>query len=234
METNNAPSDLQQEAAGSQWPPYSRRLPGGTPLKNILQAPMVFDSFSAGQKTKLRKHVAASVPAMSCAELDQFLCDLFAQDEVLTAYFRPTEIYLPQSAGALKTVLPFDLALLAAKRASAMPVLFPHERRLASLAALVYPCAIFHAADPSLRSMTRSDGKGREEDLSLLQQVLIEQPLRTLRCSNSVMAHTLSAALGSDVADDTEPHQVARLVSSVRLATVGIDRLWRGLPRQCD
>ena len=231
---SNSSTNLQQMPPGAhKWPSYSRRVPIGTPLKNILQAPLVFDGFSDGQKTKLRKHVAATVPVMPCAELDQFLCDLFAQDDVLTAYFRPTELYIPQSTGArLTTVLPFDVALAAATRAGAMPALFPHERRLASSAALVYPCAIFHAADPSLRSMTRSGPKGREQDLAMLRQVLIEEPLRSLRGTNSVMAHTLAAALGANAADECEPHQISRLVSSVKLATVGIDQLWRGQPRQ--
>lgn len=234
MEMGNSSTDLQQVPPEShQWPSYSRRLPIGTPLKNILQAPLGFDGFSDGQKTKLRKHIAATVPVMPCAELDQFLCDLFAQDDVLTAYFRPTELYIPQTTGArLKTVLPFDAALAAATRAGAMPALFPHERRLASLASLVYPCAVFHAADPALRSMTRSGPKGREQDLALLRQVLIEEPLRSLRRTNTVMAHTLAAALGANPADECEPHQLARLVSSVKLATVGIDQLWGGQPRK--
>lgn len=228
MQMDNSCSHLHPTTAGAQkWPPYSRRLPTGAPLKNILQA-SAFDSFSEVQKTKLRKHVAARVAPMPCAELDQFLCDLFAQDEVLTSYFRATDIYVPQSGGAvLKTVLPFDIALAAANRAGGMPALFPHERRLANLAALVYPCAIFHAADPSLCSTARS--KAREKDLELLRQVLIEEPLRALRRTNARMAHTLAAALGSSAAEDCEPHQVARLVSSVRAATVTIDQLWRGL-----
>lgn len=131
MEANNSSSQVHQDLKSvQQRPPYSRRVTIGTPLKYILQTPVVFDSFSEAQRAKLREHVAATVPTMPCAELDQFLFDVFAQDDVLTAYFRPTELYLPVKTGpALKTVLPFEIALAGARRAGAMAVLFPHERR---------------------------------------------------------------------------------------------------------
>jgi hypothetical protein len=221
---NPGPADHNQQTL-----PYARRLPRSSPLSSILQSALAFDAPSQAQKTKLRKHVARTVPAMPCAELEQFLCAMFEQDDLLAAYFRPTELYVPGAPAQLKTVLPFDVAMVAARRASVMPVLFPHERCLALLAALAYPSAMFHAADPSLRSLAHCRGAGREQDLNLLRQVLLKKPLRALRRRNSVLAATLAAALGFAASDECEPRQVARLVSSVRLATLNIDHLWRGL-----
>lgn len=192
-----------------------------------LQTTITFDRFTDAQKIRLREHVAAAAPAMPCAELEQFLCDVFAQADVLTAYFRPTGVYLSEAAPAVTTVLPFDIALAAAKRAGAMPVLLPHERRLASLAALVYPCATFYAADPSLPCPVPRSNRNRVDELRALRRVLLDDALRDLRRSNTVMAHTLRAALGVYEADDCDPQQVARLVSSITLATSHIDQMWR-------
>jgi hypothetical protein len=231
MDMNPSTSGLQPTANTQGWPAYARRMTQGSPLYRILQTALPFDGPTPAQKEKLRRHVARSVPPMPCPELEQFLCGMFAQDDRLAAYFRPTELYATadESSGLVR-VLPFEVALAAARRAAAMPVLFPHERRLAALAALAYPCAVFHAADPSLRSLA-SRGKGREEDLALLRQVLLADPMRTLRAKNSALAATLEAALGFGMSDECEPHQVSRLVSSVRLATISIDQAWRALPK---
>lgn len=227
----NRPSSPQPTTNIPNCPPYARRIAQGSPLSSMLQATLPFDGPSPAQKEKMRRHVARSVPAMACAELEQFLCGMFEQDDVLTAYFRPTELYATADASSgLVMVLPLDLALAAARRASVMPVLFPHERPLASLAALAYPCAVFHAADPSLRSLA-SRGKARDEDLALLREVLLAEPMRALRTKNTALAATLAAALGFGMSEECEPHQVSRLVSSVTLATIGIDQAWRALPR---
>jgi hypothetical protein len=163
---------------------------------------------------------------MLCGDLTQFVCGMFDQPHLVRAYFRPTTLAaLGSGIGRHGTVLPFEVALSGAKRAWAMPLLLRHERPVASVAALAYPCAIFLAADPSSRSYARCGGNAPAEELSLLRQILLDDSLRALRASNPQLGAALGAALG--VAHrECEDDQIARLVSSVRLATMAIDQLW--------
>ena len=154
---------------------------------------------------------------------------MFAQPDVVKAYFRPTPmLFRSVPHGATRMVLPFDHALRAAKRAGGMPVLWPQERGLAWLAAFVYPCGIFHEADPSLRYASRP-GKGAPAvALHRLRYELQQDPLRQLRRRNLALGDTLAAALGLDGSDQCDGEQVARLLTAVRLATVELDQAWRG------
>jgi len=166
---------------------------------------------------------------MPTPDMEEFLGQTFAQPEVVTAYFRPTPMVgrsVPPHA--TRMVLPFDHALRAAKRAAAMPVLWPQERGLAWLAAFVYPCGLFHGADPSLRHASGTRKGTPAQALHRLRYELLQDPLRQLRRRNLPLGDTLAAALGLDGSDQCDAEQVARLATAVRLATVELDQAWRG------
>lgn len=210
----------EQTLLGSLCTPSMSRIP------SILPPASAMDTDPAGPKDRLRQHVSRAMAPMLCAGLEQFLSAMFRQDHVLSAYFRPTQLG-GRGAGddQPEAVLPFDLALAAARRAWNMPSLLRHERPLASVAALIYPCAVFHAADPSLRSFARCGGNAPGEELLLLRQILLEDPLRALRARDPQLAAALGAALGF-AHSECEADQIARLVSSVRLATIDIEQRW--------
>lgn len=203
-----------------------RTTPSMSRTASIMSRANVMETEPASAKDRLRQHVVRAMAPMMCAGLEQFLCAMFRQDHVLSAYFRRAQLGA-RGAGAdqPETVLPFDVALAAARRAWNMPVLLRHERHLVSVAALCYPCAVFHAADPSLRSFARCGGNAPGEELLLLRQVLLEDPLRALRARDPQLAAALGAALGF-AHSECEADQIARLVSSVRLATIDIEQRW--------
>ena len=211
------------------WSGMPRQRPAPSPLIHILGGHADAGDFTEDQLDRLRRHVAVATPRMPVPEMDEFLGQMFAQPEVVTAYFRPTPMVgrsVPPHA--TRMVLPFDHALRAAKRAAAMPVLWPQERGLAWLAAFVYPCGLFHGADPSLRH-TPGPRKGAPADaLHRLRYELLQDPLRQLRRCNLALGDTLAAALGLDGSDQCDAEQMARLVTAVRLATVELDQAWRG------
>lgn len=103
-------------------------------------------------EASLREHAVRSMAPMLCGDLTQFVCAMFEQPHLVRAYFRPTTLLaLDSGIDRPRAVLPFEVALSGAKRAWAMPLLLRHERAVASVAALAYPCANFLAADPSSR-----------------------------------------------------------------------------------
>lgn len=227
-----APSRLATSGTGAltnAWAGMPRQRPAPSPLLHILGAHADAGDFNEEQLDRLRRHVAVTTPRMPVPEMEEFLGQMFAQPEVVTAYFRPTPMAdrsLPRNA--LRMVLPFEHALRAAKRAAAMPVLWPQERGLAWLAAFVYPCGLFHEADPSLRHVSARHKAAPTDSLSRLCYELLQDPLRQLRRRNLPLGDTLSAALGMDGADQCDAEQVARLVTVVRLATMDLERAWQG------
>ncbi len=119
------------------WSGMPRQRPATSPLTLILGGHADAGDFTEDQLDRLRRHVAVATPRMPTPDMEEFLGQTFAQPEVVAAYFRPTPMVgrsVPPHA--TRMVLPFDHALRAAKRAAAMPVLWPQERGLAWLSGI--------------------------------------------------------------------------------------------------
>lgn len=212
--------------ASAPWNSLSRRGPSRSPLEAIL-GEGVAGPFSAAQLARLRMHVARSVPVLPDPGLELVLGALMDRPEILSAYFRPTRVFLAaQRQPLVQVVLPIDCALDAARKAGMMPGLLPQERSLAWLAAFVYPVAHFYMADTARGAAALTEMPAAEQ-LRELRLLLVEDALRLLRIRHRALADTLAAGLDFGVSDICEPQQVARLVSAVRLAVLRIDQLWK-------
>lgn len=221
-------NEIQQPYVSKTWESFSRPA-SPSPLVRILGTHVEPDRFTGPQLDRLRRHVATSVPLLPTPDLDRFLGELFSAPEVVSAYFRPTLIH-DRADPELPTrnVLPFDVAMAAAKKAAASPSLLPHERGLAWLAAYTYPCGIFAAADPSLRPLPEVDLITQQSDVKALRSMLIRDALRRMRNRNQPLGDTLAAVMDLGIDEQCDPQQIARILTAVRLAVVGIEQMWRG------
>jgi hypothetical protein len=199
---------------------------GGTPLDKVAGGCVDFENLSETQLRRLRAYAARRSPLRAFSELDYFLGSFFAEQEVIVAYFRPTRVPSAFGDRRLVQVLPIDYAAAAADRALRMEFLLPHERALAWAAALVYPCALFHAADPNMQ--VRRGMVADRVALRSWRNRLTSDAMRELRLRNRALAETFAAALDLTTADDCDPEQLARICSSVRLASLQLEALWGG------
>lgn len=229
MTASNAPSQPSphlQNQRGTAWQKLPRRQACRSPLLPILgeDAP---GPFTLEQITQLRAHVATAIPPLPHPGLELFLGSLMDSPATVSAYFRPTRVFVPQYGRPLvQWVLPFDFALEAARKAAAMPSLLPQERALAWLAAFAYPVGHFFAADTSRGAAAFTDVP-QEQRLQDIRALFVEDGIRALRRKHPVLAETLKAALGFGPSEACDSQQVARLVSAVRLATLRIEQMWK-------
>ena len=106
--------------------------------------------------------------------------------------------------------------------------LLAHERGLAWVSAFTYPCGMFAAAElwtgptadiPQMKDMSEA---------SLLRSALIRDPIRRLCRRNQPLGDTLSAVMGLDLEAEYDTEQLARILTSVRLALIRVEQVWSG------
>lgn len=174
----------------------------------------------------LRERLLGHLPPLHPAPLQHCVNQVFASDELVEAYCFPKTVSGQGGSQSARQsprfLIPLDLATKAARQAERMALVRPSERPLTYLAALLYPCALFHGAHPGL---TPSGTHPRPE----LRGLLLEDALHSLRRIHPPQAATLSAVLGLG-AEGIDPDQVARLSTAVCLSHLSLTAQWQPRP----
>lgn len=201
-----------------------------SPLAQVLGPGAKFQTLSDAQMNCLRRHVIDAAPVRPGSALELFLWELFVDDQVVLAYFRPTALQLSASSRIAAKTLPFEHAVRAADRAASLGSLPPHERMLAWVAAFVWPCGIFYENKPAANAARRTEALFDTRDAT--RACLLERALRQLRQRDAALGQTLAAVLDAAGSDSADADQLARVASAVYLGCLEIQRLWALQPQR--
>ncbi len=169
-----------------------------------------------------RLDIHMRMPQVAIGALQQFLHDLFAEDDLVKAYF----LHVGAVPGNVPT-MPLDLSARAAERAGTYwGLLHRHERELAAVAAFVqscgyYWCARQQALGGHLVPVAASPRTYRSR-IAVAQRELLQEPLRQLRRSHPELGSTLAQVLGMDCDGDVDPQQVARIQAALGTAQMQV------------
>jgi hypothetical protein len=177
---------------------------------------------------RLRQQLHARRMKIANPSLERFAKQVFGDDLMVEAYFHPRAVpadFLPARVRD-QAMLPIEAALQAASRAYQMPVISaPHEREMAYLAALVYPCGLFHCRHPWVEKTTGI----RDVEFNRaggIRHHLLAWPMGNLRATDEALGDTLGQVLDQGVNDHFDPEQVARIGAAVWTATQRVTALW--------
>jgi len=179
---------------------------------------------SAGEIARCRDAIHTRMPQTAIGALHQFLCNLFADDDLVRAYLLDVSAMSP---AGLAPAMPLDLCERAASRAGTSPGLrHRHERELAAVAAFVQSCGFYwcareQALDGHPVQVAVSPRTYRSR-IRVAQQGLLEEPLRQLRRSHLELGSTLAQVLGMDHESDVDPQQVARIQAALGAAQMQV------------
>ena len=179
---------------------------------------------SATEIDRCRHDIHARMPQVAIGALHQFLYDLFAEDDLVKAYF--LHVGAATEAGHAPT-MPLDLSERAADRAGQYGgLMHRHERELAAVAAFVqsccyYWCARQQALGGHLVPVAVSPRTYRSR-IAVAQRELLQEPLRLLRRSHPELGSTLAQVLGMDCDGDVDPQQVARIQAALGTAQMQV------------
>ena len=179
---------------------------------------------SATEIDRCRHDIHARMPQVAIGALHQFLYDLFAEDDLVKAYF--LHVGAATEAGHAPT-MPLDLSERAADRAGQYGgLMHRHERELAAVAAFVqsccyYWCARQQALGGRLVPVAVSPRTYRSR-IAVAQRELLQEPLRQLRRSHPELGSTLAQVLGMDCDGDVDPQQVARIQAALGTAQMQV------------
>ena len=140
---------------------------------------------SATEIDRCRHDIHVRMPQVAIGALHQFLYDLFAEDDLVKAYF--LHVGAATEVGHAPT-MPLDLSERAADRAGQYwGLMHRHERELAAVAAFVqscgyYWCARHQALGGHLVPVAVSPRTYRSR-IAVAQRELLQEPLRQLRRS---------------------------------------------------
>ena len=97
-------------------------------------------------------------PLLPDPALDEFVQRVLANDELVESYFHAKAPRLPRGVTrpTPRAWMPYTEAARAALQAQSTNLLQPAERSLAYLAALLYPCGLFHSRHPVFRPLGRN------------------------------------------------------------------------------
>lgn len=162
-----------------------------------------------------RNSIHARMPACAQRALSAFMCDVFADDELVQAYVAPVRF----PTGKI-TVMPLDLCERVAARAGQYPgLLHRHERELASVAAFVQSCGYYWCAHDqasgSPTALFAVTSRVHRARIAAACRVFLEEPLRQLRLNCPELGCTLAQVLGMDDDSPYDPHQVARIQAAL-------------------
>ena len=179
---------------------------------------------SATEIDRCRHDIHARMPQVAIGALHQFLYDLFAEDDLVKAYF--LHVGAATEAGHAPT-MPLDLSERAADRGGQYGgLMHRHERELAAVAAFVqsccyYWCARQQALGGRLVPVAVSPRTYRSR-IAVAQRELLQEPLRQLRRSHPELGSTLAQVLGMDCDGDVDPQQVARIQAALGTAQMQV------------
>ena len=179
---------------------------------------------SATEIDRCRHDIHARMPQVAIGALHQFLYDLFAEDDLVKAYF--LHVGAATEAGHAPT-MPLDLSERAADRAGQYGgLMHRHERELAAVAAFVqsccyYWCARQQALGGHLVPVAVSPRTYRSR-IAVAQRELLQEPLRQLRRSHPELGSTLAQVLGMDCDGNVDPQQVARIQAALGTAQMQV------------
>ena len=179
---------------------------------------------SATEIDRCRHDIHVRMPQVAIGALHQFLNDLFAEDDLVKAYF--LHVGAATEAGHAPT-MPLDLSERAADRAGQYGgLMHRHERELAAVAAFVqsccyYWCARQQALGGHLVPVAVSPRTYRSR-IAVAQRELLQEPLRQLRRSHPELGSTLAQVLGMNCDGDVDPQQVARIQAALGTAQMQV------------
>ena len=179
---------------------------------------------SATEIDRCRDDIHTRMPQAAIGALNQFLCDLFADDDLVRAYF--LQVGSTSPAGHAPT-MPLDLCERAADRAGTYSgLLHHHERELAAVAAFVQSCGVYWCArQQALSAQPGSVAvslRTYRSCITAAQRDLMQEPLRRLRRSHPELGSTLAQVLGMDFDGDVDPRQVVRIQAALGSAQMQV------------
>ena len=205
--------------------------------------------FTAAEIQLGREHLHRQCVQFNDAAINRFMQQVFASDELVQAYLHPRLVKqgLLMGAGlgphsgrlgempAEPTVLvPYEEARTAALQAQSMGILEGSEKRLAFLAAFLFPSGLFHSTHPAF-ALPRREFKPDSAYLRHLSHLLLEPGLRELGRSQPSMAETLEAVWGFGLGRRFAREGMARVATAANLAHLRVSGLWgvgdQDLPR---
>ncbi len=175
---------------------------------------------SANEIDRCRYEIHTRMPQTVIGALNQFLCDLFADDDLVKAYLLHVGATSP---AGLAISMPLDLSERAADRAGTYSGLLHRlEHELAAVAAFVQLCGFYWCA----RQQALSGYSGPvavspriyRSRIAVAQRELLQEPLRQLRRSHPELGSTLAQVLGMDYDGDVDLQQVARIQAALGTA----------------
>jgi hypothetical protein len=179
---------------------------------------------------RLRWQLLDTVRGFKVTGLDLFFSAIFSSSDMVQAYFepRPLEVGRGNSAGQF-TVTPFDASLRAANSATRYGVLLPPERGLAGVASFLHAAGLYFITSSLARENCPASTISAHE-ARVHCRAWLEDGLRSLRFSEPALGATLTAAMEMGDFGDSDPDQVARLITARRLANLRIEDMWLSQP----
>lgn len=179
---------------------------------------------SASEIDRCRYDIHTRMPKTAIGAFKQFLCNLFADDDLVKAYLLHVGSMSP--AGP-PPAMPLDLCERAADRAGTYTgLLHNHERDLASVAAFVQFCGLYWCArqqalggHPVQVAVSPRTYRSR---INVAQRGLLQEPMRQLRRSHQELGSTLAQVLGMGHDSDVDPQQVARIQAALGSAQMQV------------
>lgn len=179
---------------------------------------------SATEIDRCRYDIHTRMPTTAIGALNQFLCNLFADDDLVRAYLLNV---IAMSPAGLPPLMPLDLCESAADRAGAYTgLLHRHERDLAAVAAFVQSCGFYWCArqqalggHPVQFAVSPRTYRSR---INVAQRGLLQEPLRQLRRSHLELGSTLAQVLGMDHDSEVDPQQIARIQAALGTAQMQV------------
>lgn len=179
---------------------------------------------SAGEITRCRDAIHTRMPQTAIVALHRFLCNLFADDDLVRAYLLHVSAMSP---AGLPPAMLLDLCERAADRAGTYTgLLHRHERELAAVAAFVQFCGFYWCArqqalggHPVQFAVSPRTYRSR---IDVAQWGLLQEPLRQLRCSHLELGSTLAQVLGMGHDSEVDSQQVARIQAALGSAQMQV------------
>ena len=183
----------------------SKAAPSTVPARRTVRYTSSQLHPSATEIDRCRYEIHSRMPQAAIGALNQFLYDLFADDDLVKAYFLHVGNMHPAE---LAPTMPLDLSDRAADRAATYSgLVHHHERQLAAVAAFVQSCGFYWCARQQALSghpTVAVSPRIYRSRIAIAQRELLQEPLRQLRRSHSELGSTLAQVLGMDCDSDVD------------------------------
>lgn len=155
------------------------------------------------------------LPAYANKNLRSFITDVF-DEALLAAYATSIQgAWAPADRQLAKHSL-LDMSLQAAGQARRYPVLYAWEREVAATAALVAPCGLAsYLRDRPHQDPVPTLSRDARKEIAARRLLILEAPLRRLRCRDVELGSTLGAVLDVTSDEEIDRQQVARITAAI-------------------